>query len=304
LTCDARQLTEVLADLLGLSYIEPHIADIEAQLLRKIAPAWCRQYSFIPLSVLDGKVLVAFGDPLDMTHRAAAQQMLACEIEPAIACKSLIRTTLEAIERGGRQNTGVVDENAAVALVDTIIRDAAQLGASDIHIEPMRTHTRVRYRVDGVMMQHLEISSELMPSVTSRIKILAKADIAEKRRHQDGRIQFEDPDSGNSLYRPVLDQRQDQSHVRGDAAPHCPAGSRRHCSGRSPRQIVRGRSDTGSIDRAQGADYVPHRGQHRLSVAPAQHGHRGLSHLLDLGVGGCAAPGTQIVRALRRAVCA
>jgi type IV pilus assembly protein PilB len=194
-----RQLTEVLGDLLGLSFVEPRIADIEAPLLRKIAPAWCRQYSFIPLSVLDGKVLVAFGDPLDMTHRAAAQQMLECEIEPAIACKSLIRTTLEAIERGGRQNSGVVDENAAVALVDTIIRDAAQLGASDIHIEPMRTHTRVRYRVDGVMMQHLEISSELTPSVTSRIKILAKADIAEKRRHQDGRIQFEDSGSGNSF---------------------------------------------------------------------------------------------------------
>jgi len=193
------QLTEVLSDLLGFPYVEPRIADIEAPLLRKIAPPWCRQHGFIPLSVRDGKVVVAFADPLDTSHRAAALQMLACEIEPAIAGKSLIRAALDAIERGGRQNSGVADENAAVALVDSIIRDAAQMGASDIHIEPMRSHTRVRYRVDGVMMQHLEISSDLTPSVTSRIKILAKADIAEKRRHQDGRMQFEDSDSGGSF---------------------------------------------------------------------------------------------------------
>jgi type IV pilus assembly protein PilB len=147
----------------------------------------------------DGKVLVAFYDPLDMAARTAAQQMLASEIEPAIARKSLILQTLEAIERGGRSNTGASDENTAIATVDAIIRDAAQMGASDIHIEPMRTHTRVRYRVDGAMMQHRELPCDLTPAVISRIKVLAKADIAEKRRHQDGRMLFEDSDSGNAF---------------------------------------------------------------------------------------------------------
>ena len=80
-----------------------------------------------------------------------------------------------------------------------MIRDAAEMGASDIHVEPMRTHTRVRYRVDGAMLQHRELSLDLTPAVVSRIKILAKADIAEKRRHQDGRMLFEDSETGKSF---------------------------------------------------------------------------------------------------------
>jgi type IV pilus assembly protein PilB len=63
----------------------------------------------------------------------------------------------------------------------------------------MRTHTRVRYRVDGAMQQHRELSLELTPAVVSRIKVLAKADITEKRRHQDGRMLFEDAETGKSF---------------------------------------------------------------------------------------------------------
>ncbi|RPI43465.1 MAG: type II/IV secretion system protein [Betaproteobacteria bacterium] len=194
-----QKLTELLADLLGFAYVEPRIADIDAKLLRKLSPRWCAQHGFIPLSMRDGKAVVAFADPLDVTHRAAAQQMLGCEVEPAIARKSLIRETLEAIERGGRANTGACDENTAISIVDSIIREAAQMGASDIHIEPMRTHTRVRYRVDGAMMQHREVPADLTAAVISRVKVLAKADIAEKRRHQDGRMLFEDPESGKNF---------------------------------------------------------------------------------------------------------
>ena len=194
-----QRLTEVLADLLGFPYVEPRIADIEHKLLRKIAPKWCAQHCFVPLSCKDNKVVVAFHDPLDMAGRTAAQQMLSSEIEPAIARKSLIRETIEAIERGGRLNTGTIDDNTAIAIVDAMIRDAAEMGASDIHVEPMRTHTRVRYRVDGAMLQHRELSLDLTPAVVSRIKVLAKADIAEKRRHQDGRMLFEDSETGKSF---------------------------------------------------------------------------------------------------------
>ena len=194
-----QRLTEVLAELLGFQYVEPRVADIDARMLQKVSPRWCSQHGFVPISMHEGKALVAFIDPLDMAHRAAAQQMLACEVEPAIARSTLVRETLEALERGGRVNTGVADENTAIAIVDGIIRDAAQMGASDIHIEPMRTHTRVRYRVDGAMMQHRELSRELTAPVVSRLKVLAKADIAEKRRHQDGRILFEDSESGKNF---------------------------------------------------------------------------------------------------------
>ena len=194
-----QRLAEILADLLGFPYVEPRIGDIEPKLMPKIAPKWCNQHCFVPLSYADNKVVVAFYDPLDMASRTAAQQMLASEVEPAIARQSLIRETIEAIERGGRPNTGAPDDNTAISIVDSLIRDAAKMGASDIHIEPMRTHTRVRYRIDGAMTQHRELSLDLTPAVISRIKVLGKADIAEKRRHQDGRMLFEDPDSGKSF---------------------------------------------------------------------------------------------------------
>jgi type IV pilus assembly protein PilB len=194
-----QQLTEVLADFLGFPYVEPRISEIDRALLSKITPRFCLENGFIPIAGSEGKCTVAFADPLDKAHRAAAQQMFGCEVVPVIARKTLIHEAIRAYERGGRQVSVVADEQTALTLVNTIIRDALKMGSSDIHIEPLRTHTRVRVRVDGVMLDFKELGKELTPSVTSRLKILASADIAEKRRHQGGRILFEDPASGETL---------------------------------------------------------------------------------------------------------
>jgi type IV pilus assembly protein PilB len=88
------------------------------------------------------------------------------------------------------------DESEVTREVDQIIIDALKLGASDIHIEPMRNSLRVRYRNDGIMVLHKELNSELAPALASRLKVLAKADIAERRRHQDGGFSFSDAGSG------------------------------------------------------------------------------------------------------------
>jgi type IV pilus assembly protein PilB len=68
--------------------------------------------------------------------------------------------------------------------------------ASDIHIEPMRNLIRVRFRRDGILMLHKELDKKLAPVIASRLKVLSKADIAEKRRHQGGGFSFNDPKSG------------------------------------------------------------------------------------------------------------
>jgi len=194
-----QKLTETLADLLGFDYVVPAIKDIPAELIPKIAPVWCRKHHFIPIAMNGSKAVVAFADPLDAEHRTAAQQMLNCEVEAVIARRSLIVEALDTIERGNRAGAAHGDEAVTVALVDSLIRDAAAMGASDIHVEPMRNHTRVRFRVDGAMLQDREIPRDLAVAVTSRIKVLAGADIAEKRRHQDGRILFEDPETGHTI---------------------------------------------------------------------------------------------------------
>ena len=80
-----------------------------------------------------------------------------------------------------------------------LLEEAARTNASDIHIEPMKDRIRVRFRLDGVLVHHRDIALQMGPPITSRLKIMSKTDIAEKRRHQGGRIEYEDPRTGLSL---------------------------------------------------------------------------------------------------------
>jgi type IV pilus assembly protein PilB len=81
------------------------------------------------------------------------------------------------------------EASPVVALVDRILLQAMSVGASDIHVEPQQKGLRLRYRQDGVLQQYVEpLPSRLIPAVTSRFKILADLDIAERRQAQDGRI--------------------------------------------------------------------------------------------------------------------
>ncbi len=189
------KLTEVLADLFGLPLLEPRIGDIERALLTRMNLRRAQECAFIPVSQTGGRVTVAFADPLDAQHKLAAEQMFGGNIVAAIARRSLITEGLAAFERGLRSTVGPSEHTAMQVVVD-LVRDALESGTSDIHIEPLQSGLRVRFRLDGVMIEHRNIDRELGAAVTSRIKVLAGADIAERRRHQDGRIKFEDPISG------------------------------------------------------------------------------------------------------------
>jgi type IV pilus assembly protein PilB len=76
-------------------------------------------------------------------------------------------------------------------IVDVIVQEGIRLGASDIHIEPLKDKLRVRYRIDGVLVPRRTLQKEIESKILSRVKVLSEADIAEKRRHQDGRFQIE-----------------------------------------------------------------------------------------------------------------
>ena len=82
------------------------------------------------------------------------------------------------------------DQAPIVKLVNQILTQAVRFGASDVHFEPFKTYTSVRYRLDGVLYNQLRLSSKLHPLVISRIKVMAKLNIAEKRLPQDGRIEI------------------------------------------------------------------------------------------------------------------
>jgi type IV pilus assembly protein PilB len=87
----------------------------------------------------------------------------------------------------------------AMGLVDEILQKAVDANASDVHIEPMSDRIRVRLRCDGVLREAMSFSRAELPSVGSRLKVLAEADVAERRRHQGGRINYEHPKTGAKI---------------------------------------------------------------------------------------------------------
>ena len=183
----------VLTDLLGLVRVFPDTAALDGQLLRRAPARIYRLHGFVPLGRDQHRVVVAFMDPLNQQHVDTAKKYFGQDIVVGIASR---KSVTAAIDRADRDLTGAgvavpANDNAIVAAVNQIIEDAIAERASDIHLEPMRERLRIRFRQDGAMVPYKDIPHELATPILSRIKVMAGADIAERRRHQDGRIQFE-----------------------------------------------------------------------------------------------------------------
>ncbi|MBK5966536.1 secretion system protein E [Thiocystis minor] len=192
------QLIEVLADQLGFLHEEPSFTDIDHDLLYQVTPDWCRRFQAVPMRRKDETVQVAFRNPLDSFARQAAEGAFG-EVVAVISTRRAVEETSAAYENSRqhkRQRPAEANEADAASVVDRLIVDALELGASDIHLEPMRQQLRVRLRHDGILMLHKELDRAIAPIISSRLKVLCKADIAEKRRHQGGGFRFDDPQSG------------------------------------------------------------------------------------------------------------
>ncbi|HEY1268400.1 MAG TPA: ATPase, T2SS/T4P/T4SS family [Candidatus Binatia bacterium] len=192
---------------LGVPKMAPHASLIDRNLLKEINEAFLRKTNAIPAFKRGNELTVIMADPLDEATLRDMAKFFKCEIHPAIASTSDIQNAINQCLhpdfRGGNTeankdlviNTTNKDvtpdarDPAAVDIVNYIIPDAVRDGASDIHIEIQENGVRVRYRIDGVLHHKTDLPAFLAPSVTSRIKVLSGLDIAEKRRHQDGRIQ-------------------------------------------------------------------------------------------------------------------
>lgn len=195
-----QKLLEVLSYQLGFELIDPSPADIDRELFHKAPPHWYVQHRFIPVKKTAAGILVAFADPLNTENRDASAKVFGEGIVAGICSQGAIN---ELVSTLGRMQASIgaegPDEQTVTGIVNSIIEEAMKAGASDIHIEPMRDRLRIRFRSDGVLLHHKDLGSDLTAALTSRIKILAKADIADKRRHQGGRIFFEDRWSGSTL---------------------------------------------------------------------------------------------------------
>ncbi len=197
---DEERLSETLAGKLGFPFIVPRYDQLDRQLLQQVPPKLAGRSSFLPVGLQEQRVVVAFADPLDAGDREAAELLFGRQLRPAIAPRQRIREVFDRHRRGLRRGAAVeADDTTVVGLVNTLFDEALAQGVSDIHIEPMKDCLRVRFRRDGVLVVQRELSLDLASPLTTRIKVLAAADIAERRRHQDGRILYESLATGRTL---------------------------------------------------------------------------------------------------------
>jgi general secretion pathway protein E len=206
-----RGLAEALADLFATRVIPGDGYPEERLFADRLTPRFLRTARAMPVA-LDGDTLIlAMADPLDrFTPQAVAAATgqavrleVALPIELEAAFDRLYRDDSEA-EEGGEPRDGesegleedaerlkdLASEAPVIRLVNQIIARAVETQASDIHIEPFEDRLRVRYRYDGVLHEADSPPARLTPAITSRIKIMARLDIAERRLPQDGRIKL------------------------------------------------------------------------------------------------------------------
>ncbi len=197
---DEHRVIEILASQLGFPFVIPNFAQIDRDLLQQVPLKVFAQHCFVPVSSENGRIRVAFADPLDLEDREAADRIFSKLVVPAIGPRQAIRETVELFRRGiQRGEVAEADDSTIIGIVNSILDDAMQDQASDIHIEPMKDRLRIRFRRDGVLATYKELNLDLAPPITTRLKVMAEADIAERRRHQDGRIFYENSSTGITL---------------------------------------------------------------------------------------------------------
>lgn len=205
------ELCTHLAAFLDLPELKPADAPLEAVLTDLAPEKFLRANGMIPLGVHDGRLSVAVVDPFDDEAREALAYATGLKIERRLANPALFEKTWSALYGAGREAAqsfdadqraheandidlqrlrDIANEAPVVRRVNQIVADAIEARASDIHIEPTLEGVQVRYRVDGALRTIDVLPPGLKAAVASRIKIMARLDIAERRLPQDGRIKL------------------------------------------------------------------------------------------------------------------
>ncbi len=182
---------DALSVQLGFPFIDLSIEDVDPRVIENIPIKWCMSNNFLPIKQMKGKTLIAFADPFSKTDIQGARKLFGNNIIIGIAAPNMVEKKLENLGSGSIKPKTIVDENTAIGIVETILGNAIDQGASDIHIEPFEERLQVRYRIDGILVPYKMFPINAATMVAARIKILCKANIAERRRHQDGRMTFE-----------------------------------------------------------------------------------------------------------------
>jgi type IV pilus assembly protein PilB len=196
---EERRLLETLSYQLGYPVITIDFGKLNRALAALIPSNICKEFCIIPIEKEGDTVVVAFGDPLDQQAMQTAERLLGKNFKPAITSKATVLEALSALEQSTIHAAVAADENTIIGIINAILDDAIDEHASDIHIEPMDNRLRIRFRRDGVMQHYKDFPRSMAPQLSTRLKVMGGADIAEKRRHQDARILFKSLKHGINL---------------------------------------------------------------------------------------------------------
>jgi type IV pilus assembly protein PilB len=211
---DEKELLSILAQQYGLETIDLNEYQIPPEVIEAMTVEVVREYKVLPVMKHENTITVAISDPSDIETIDALRFRLKCDIEAVVASEEEIKrltdhyygtvgesvdSFLQGMEEGAVETQVATavdakdaddDEAPIIKLVSLIIIEAFKKRASDIHLEPLEKRYRIRYRIDGALKEMESPPKYLQPNITSRLKIMAKLDISEKRVPQDGRIQL------------------------------------------------------------------------------------------------------------------
>ena len=209
-----KDIQQALHVQLGVETIDLHGVNLPDDILNLVPVNVLRKHSVLPVDYLDPArttLILAMADPLDMVSMDDISIITGCLVEPRVSTAREINAVLDryfgsgeamsAAAKYAKEKNREQEEAAAAAaesedvssapivqIVRSIIEQAVRSRASDIHIEALEKQVRVRYRIDGVLINKMVYDINLLPAIAARVKILGGMDISEKRKPQDGRI--------------------------------------------------------------------------------------------------------------------
>jgi len=193
-----------VADQFGLKYCHVNADAINPEVVKAIPAEIARKYGVVPVVAGEDSITVALSDPMGYDAIDSLRYVLhGLDVQAVVAPRAEVRAAMAKIyaedenadvqtrgEDDGSAGDDAGDDSAVIKLANLIITTAIKMKASDIHIEPMEKEFRVRYRIDGALRKMDSPPKRLQGAIISRIKIMSKMKISEKRIPQDGRIQI------------------------------------------------------------------------------------------------------------------
>ena len=211
-------IRQVMVSQLGVPAVNLNRFPFDPNAVMAIKPELARKHLAMPLFRSEKRMTVALENPLSWEALHELEFFTGLKVDPCLATRQELETAIDQfygessrggekvgqllqrlgeegamVPESGRDDPVTESDNTLVRLVNKMIMDAFEQGASDVHIESRADDkpSRVRFRIDGVLLPYIEVPPNFRSAFVSRLKIMAELDISERRRPQDGRILFE-----------------------------------------------------------------------------------------------------------------